>query len=391
VKGYIRRRSAGSWQVFVELGVDPVSGRRLRQSQNVRGNRRDAERIQAQLINAVDTGTYIDPRQGTVAEYLARWLRDYASQSVAPRTFEGYRRIVRTRIVPSLGSIRLGQLRPAHIVAAERSWLEGGSLHGGQALAPRTVVQAHRILREALQQAVRWQMLTVNPAEAVSPPRVPRGEMHAFNAAEAARFLQAASGNQEFGPLFTTAIYSGLRLGELRGLRWRDVDFEGSALSIQQTLSQVEAGLVFAPTKTHRSRRRVSIPASMVEVLRRHRAEQTGQRLKAGPAWQETDLVFADALGSPASEKRLRAAFEAAIKAADVPRIRIHDLRHTMATLMLSQGEHPKVVSERLGHATVGITLDTYSHVLPGLQAAAAERLATTLDAAAAADTGRDS
>jgi integrase len=107
VKGYIRRRSAGSWQVFVELGVDPVSGRRLRQSQNVRGNRRDAERIQAQLINAVDTGTYIDPRQGTVAEYLARWLRDYASQSVAPRTFEGYRRIVRTRIVPSLGSIRL--------------------------------------------------------------------------------------------------------------------------------------------------------------------------------------------------------------------------------------------------------------------------------------------
>ena len=106
-----------------------------------------------------------------------------------------------------------------------------------------------------------------------------------------------------------------------------------------------------------------------MEVLRRHRAEQTGQRLKAGPAWQETDLVFADALGSPASEKRLRAAFEAAIKAADVPRIRIHDLRHTMATLMLSQGEHPKVVSERLRHATVGITLDTYSHVLPGLLA----------------------
>jgi len=392
VKGYIRRRSSNSWEVTVELGFDPVTGKRQRQTRNVRGNRRDAERVQAQLITAVDAGTYVDLRQGTVADYLNRWLSDYAAQSVAPRTFEAYRRIIRTRIVPSLGSIQLGQLRPAHIVAAERAWLEAGSLtRRGKALAPRTVVQAHRILREALQQAVRWQMLTVNPADAVSPPRVPHGEMHAFDASETARFLRAVSGS-EFGPAFTTAVYSGLRLGELLGLRWRDVDLDAGALSIQQTLHRTEGGqLVFAPTKTHRSRRQVSIPASLVEVLRRHRAEQTGQRLLAGPAWQETDLVFTDALGSPISDNRIRPAFAAVIKAAGLPRIRIHDLRHTMATLMLTAGEHPKVVSERLGHATVGITLDTYNHVLPGLQAAAAERLANVLGAAHTAEFGGDS
>jgi integrase len=381
MKGYIRRRGAGSWEVTVELGIDPVTNKRIRQTRNLRGNRRDAERVQAQLINAVDTGAYTDSRQGTVADYLERWLRDYAAQTVAPRTFEGYRGVVRTRIVPSLGSIRLGQLRPAHIVAAERAWLEGGRMRDGGPLAPRSVVQTHRILREALQQAVKWQMLTVNPADAVSPPRVPHGEMHAFDAAQTARFLQAI-GRTEFGPLFTTAVYSGLRLGELRGLRWHDVDLDRGALSIQQTLHRLEAGLVFAPTKTHRSRRRVAIPGALVEVLRRHRADQTRARLLAGPSWQETDLVFADALGGPISDNRLRAAFQAAIRTADVPRIRIHDLRHTMATLMLAAGEHPKVVSERLGHATVGITLDTYSHVLPGLQAAAAERLADVLGAA---------
>ncbi|MGA8017179.1 MAG: site-specific integrase [Candidatus Dormiibacterota bacterium] len=182
-----------------------------------------------------------------------------------------------------------------------------------------------------------------------------------------------------------TALYTGLRLSELRGLRWRDVDLTAARLSIQQTLQRRRDGsLAVHEPKTHRSRRGVSLPAAVVEAVREHRRCQLEARLLAGNAWEDPDLVFTDALGRPLSETRLRHAFHRLLREAGLPRIRLHDLRHTMATLMLAQGEHPKVVSERLGHSTVSITLDTYSHVLPGLQAAAAERLAAALGAASA-------
>jgi integrase len=177
-----------------------------------------------------------------------------------------------------------------------------------------------------------------------------------------------------------TALHTGLRLGELRGLRWRDLDLPGGRLSVQQTLQRLDSGrLVQGQPKTHRSRRAVSIPADVVEALQAHRAAQAQARLLAGPAWKESGLVFVDALGQPLSETRLRGAFRRLLRQAELPPIRLHDLRHTMASLMLAAGEHPKVVSERLGHSTIAITIDTYSHVTPGLQAAAAERLSDLL------------
>jgi integrase len=176
-------------------------------------------------------------------------------------------------------------------------------------------------------------------------------------------------------------LHTGLRMGELLGLRWRDCDLDNGRLSIQQTAYQVRGGgTAFGPTKTHRSRRPITLAADFVHALRAHRAAQTERRLVAGPAWRgDLDLVFDDGIGGPLSPDRLRAGFQRVLREAGLPTIRFHDLRHTMATLMLAAGEHPKVVSERLGHASVMLTLDTYSHVLPGLQEAAAERLADTL------------
>ena len=329
------------------------------------------------MLHALATGTYVDPHKSTVGDYLLHWLENYAKISVAPRTFEGYEMRVRRHLVPALGSIRLTQLRPAQIAAAERSWLESGGRRG-EGLSPRSVVHNHRVLREALGQAVKWQLLAVNPADAVTPPRVERQEMRSLSAQQSAALLDAAQGS-EFGPAIETALYTGLRLGELLGLRWEDLDLHSGRLSVQQTARSVRGGVTFGPTKTHRSRRRLSIPATAVEGLRGVRAGQLEHRLRAGTAWHDSDLVFTDALGHSMTRERLRAAFYGLLETAGLPRVRLHDLRHTHATLMLSQGEHPKVVSERLGHATVGITLDTYSHVLPDLQAEAAERLAATL------------
>jgi integrase len=374
MRGSIRRRGVKSWELTIDLGRDPVTGRRQRRFASVKGARRDAERELAARIHAIETGTDIDAPKITVAAYLQRWLRDYAKPDVAPRTYERYAEIVAHHIAPKLGMVTLSQLRPAHIVAAEREWQDAG-------LSPSTVLKFHRLIREALHHAIRWRLLAVNPADAVTPPRVERREMSVLNPAQAAALLAQARGTEFEAPI-TTALYSGLRLGELRGLRWRDLDLDAGRLSVVQSLQKVPGGGVVArQPKTHRSRRGVSLPAALVGVLREHRRRQVEARLVAGDAWEDADLVFTDTLGSPLSETRLRWAFWRLLREAGLPRIRLHDLRHTMATLMLAAGEHPKVVSERLGHSTVSITLDTYSHVLPGLQAAAAERLAVTLGA----------
>ncbi len=374
MKGSIRKRAPGVWQVRIETGTDPVSGSRLRRSVQVYGTRKDAENERTALLHAVQTGTYVDPTRETVAEFLERWLRDYALAAVGRRTYERYEEIVRLHVVPALGRLRLTDVRPAHILTAEREWRELG-------LSPYTVLKHHRLVREAFQHAVRWQLLVVNPADAVTPPRPERREMLALDRDQAAALLEAAAGSEFEAPILT-ALYSGLRVGELLGLRWRDVDLTSGQLHVQQAAQPVKGGgVTYAPPKTHRSRRAVSVPAPVSEALQRHRATQTMARLAAGPAWQDGDLVFAGRQGGPMSRTRLRLAFQGLLAAAALPRIRLHDLRHTMATLMLAQGEHPKIVSERLGHATVGITLDTYSHVLPGLQAAAADRLAVALGA----------
>ncbi len=377
MRGSIRRRGVKSWELTIDLGRDPVTGQRQRRFANVKGTRRDAERVLAARIHAIETGTDIDAPKITVAEYLQRWLRDYAKPDVAPRTYERYAEIVTRHLAPKLGMVTLSQLRPAHIVAAEREWQASG-------LSPSTVLKFHRLIREALHHAVRWRLLAVNPADAVTPPRVERREMSVLSPAQAVALLVQARGTEFEAPI-TTALYSGLRLGELRGLRWRDLDLDTGRLSVIQSLQKVPGGGVVArQPKTHRSRRSVSVPAALVGVLREHRHSQVEARLVAGDAWEDADLVFTDALGRPLSETRLRWAFWRLLREAGLPRIRLHDLRHTMATLMLAAGEHPKVVSERLGHSTVSITLDTYSHVLPGLQAAAAERLAVTLGASPA-------
>ena len=359
-------------------GRDPETGMRQRSFVHVKGLRRDAEAELARLIAAADRGIDVEPSKLTVKEYMGRWLTDYAKPNLAPSSYERYAECVRLHIVPALGQLRLGDLRPAHIVAAQRRWLESGG-RGGRSLAPRTVLKLHRILREALQHAVRWQLVPVNAADAVQPPRAQRSEIAALTPDQARTLIDAARGDDMETPIIT-ALYTGLRVGELLGLRWQDVTVETGMVRVVQSIRPARGGtFTIGPTKTHRSQRAVSIPRIVVTALTDHHRQQSAWRLALAGSWPDHDLVFTDPLGRPLTAMRLRWALWRLLRTAGLPKIRLHDLRHTMATLMLAAGEHPKVVSERLGHSTVALTLDVYSHVVPGLQEAAAERLADLL------------
>ena len=375
--GYIRRRGKDRWQVTVDLGKDPTTGRRRRRFLPVRGTKRDAERALAEALHQRDTGIDVSPGKLTVADYLRRWLRDYAAQSVAASTLERYTGIVEHHLIPALGSLRLRDLRPAHIQATYgRALAAGGRVDGAAGgLSPRTVLHHHRLLREALGHAVRWQLIARNPADAVTAPRPGRAEMRVLDSEQAGQLLEVAAGTPYYALIYL-ALATGARVGELLGLRWQDIDLDRRTLHITRSARRFAGqGVIFQETKTHRSRRPVALSPEMVALLREHRRSQAEQRLAVGPAYSDRGLVFASPTGQPVDGSNLRRAFRRILSDAGLPRLRFHDLRHTAATLMLRSGAHPKVVSERLGHATVSLTLDTYSHVLPDLQRDAAEAL----------------
>jgi integrase len=379
VRGTIRRRSAGSWTIIVDLGPDPVTGRRRQHWQTVRGPKREAEDKLGEILHERATGIDRPTGKETVAEYLDRWLRDYVATNTAPKTEQTYREIAKRHLVPAFGSLDLVALRPAHIQAFYGRMLRSGRVDGKGGLSARSVLRYHQVIHAALHQAVRWQLLIRNPADAVEPPRPERREVMGLEPAQV-RALFAAADATPIGHLVRTAVLTGLRRGELLGLRWGDVDMERGVLHVQQTAQRITGrGVVFRQPKTRLSRRAVALSPDAVSVLRTHRREQLEERLLAGPAYADRDLVFASAIGTSLEAGTISRTWLRIPVAADVGHVRWHDLRHAHATLLLRQGVHPKVVSERLGHASVGITLDTYSHVLPGLQAAAAVALDAAL------------
>jgi integrase len=363
------------------LFVGTRNGRKIYRQHTVHGSKRDAERERTRLLRTMDTGTYLEPSRQTVAEYLESWLVSYAKTHVSARTFERYTDDVRLALIPGMGHILLTRLSPQDIREFYAHELEHGRADGrGRGpLSATTVVHHARILHEALKHAVNEGLLAVNPADRVRPPRKAHREMAVLDQEQTSRLLEAAKGTRFHIPVLL-AVGAGLRRGEIFGLRWRDVDLKGGSLSVQQTVEVTRHGLAFKPPKTPKSRRLVPLPGFCTRALLEHRRQQAQHWLRVGPAYSNHDLVCGGSLGMPQSPDGFSVAFVHFVRSIGLERpIRFHDLRHSHATLLLAHGVHPKVVSERLGHSTIGLTLDTYSHVLPGLQEHAAAILEEAL------------
>jgi integrase len=368
----VRKRGKNSWAVVVDLGRDPGTGERRRLWRSVKGTKRDAEALLVQLLHERDLGIDERPARLTVGEFLERWLTDVAATNTAPKTYRTDCDVVRRHVIPAMGALQLAKLRPQQIQAYYARCLASGRLDGKGGLSPRSVVRHHQVLHAVLRQAVKWQLLARNPADAAVPPRGERRGMRVLNPEEVQRLFAAADATP-YGAVVRLAVYTSLRQGEVLGLRWRDLDLDGGSLHVQQTVQSLPGrGVFFRQPKSAKSRRAVALSPDTASLLREHHRRQAEERLRAGSAYEDQDLVFATAIGRPIDPSNLRRAWRGIVKRAAIGHLRFHDLRHTHASMMLKQGVHLKVVSERLGHASIAITADTYSHVLPGLQAAAA-------------------
>ena len=376
MKGHIRERSPGHWAIIFDV-PDAATGKRKRKWHSFKGGKREAQIECARLVSELQGGTYQEPSKTTLAVFLDSWLA-YVRPRVAPRTYERYAEICQKNIVPLLGGVLLTKLRAKQISDAWTNAQETGHRGTGGALSARTVHHMHTVLKAALGQSVRWEMLTRNPSEAVAPLKIERKRISTYDMAQTADLLDAVRQTTWFVPVLI-AVLCGLRRGEICALRWRDVELTlGGQLSVVQSAEQTRAGVRYKPPKSGKGRT-VALSATVMEELRQHRLKQAQQLLRLGVRITDDTFVCAQADGSPLRPNSLTIAWARLTAKGSLPRIRFHDLRHAHATHLLASGIHPKVASERLGHSKVGITLDLYSEVLPGMQEDAAARVDAAL------------
>ena len=377
-RGSIRQRSKvrkDSWTVQVYLGMDPSTGKKRYRSEAVRGTRADAGRRLTEILREIDMGSSVPKPSGlTVGEYLEGWLKDPMESRVRLRTLEGYWEHVRGKIIPRIGRVPLGKLTALQVQEMEGDLLRSGRRDGGE-LSPRTVLQTHIILSNALKHALRMGLVSRNVAAAVEPPRITRYEARTLSWDEA-RSLFSGVLNPLHRSIFLLAFQTGLRRSEILGLQWRDVDLSGGFLSVRRGLVKLPSGgVVVTEPKSGRGRVVVLLEDS-VRILRSH--------LESFPG--NGNFVFCHSGGEPLNPVLVTAAFSRTVRKAGFDGLRFHDLRHTHASLMLSEGVHLKVVSERLGHSSIAITGDIYSHVQPSVQREAVERFGAAWDAGDAGD-----
>jgi integrase len=320
----------------------------------------------AKALSDREDGLVFDAGRLTVGDYLDRWLDASVKGTVRMTTYQGYERIVRLHIGPSLGRIRLKDLTPANVRGLYRERLQAG-------LSPRMVQLVHVTLHKALKQAVMDGLLPRNATDAVKAPRPERKEISPLSPEQARALLRAAEGDR-LETVYVLAVGTGMRQGELLGLKWEDVDLEGGTVQVRRTLSTATGGgFSFGPPKTAKSRRSVKLPGTATSALKKHRRAQLEERMRLAELFADHGLVFASRVGTPISRQDLvTRSFKPLLRRAGLPDVRFHDLRHTCATLLLGRGVHAKLVQELLGHSTISVTLDTYSHVLPGMSDAAA-------------------
>jgi integrase len=323
-------------------------------------------------------GTAVKTSQLTVGRFITDWLENTHKRQIRLRTYERYKESVDLHIIPVLGNIQLQKLQVQHL----QSFYTKKEKEG---LSSTTILGYHHVLHKALDTAVEWGLIVRNVCDIASPPRRARFEIQPLTVEQAQKLLSTVHGHK-WEALFTIALATGMRRGEILGLKWQDINFATGTLQVRRILSRVptqtpERDHVYieAEPKTQKSRRSITIAPFALDVLKQHRIQQMEAKLRAGPKWQEHDYVFPSSIGTYLNPNNVVKEFKKLLKQADLPDIRFHDLRHSAASLLLSAGVHPKIVQEILGHTQISMTLDIYSHILPGMQQDAMSKLHETL------------
>jgi len=323
---------------------------------------REVQRKLAEAMGDAARGIIFDDENMTVSEYMTRWLEDSAKGDLAPRTYHNYRLQIRQHISPTIGRLKLSKLTAAHVQSLYAVKLREG-------LKPSSVRYIHAVLHRGLEQAVRFNLIPFNPAARVDPPKVRQEESTPLDSEQARVFLEAGKGDK-FEALYVLSFTVGLRMGEALGLRWSDIDLDAKTLRVNRQLQRIRdgGGLVFSEPK-NASRRTVDLPQRAVEALRSHRKRQVEEQLRVVAQWADNGgLVFTTTIGTPLDAQNIvNRHFKPLLKRTGLPDIRWHDLRHSCATLLLSRGTHPTYVQKLLGHASVQLTLDRYSHWMPSM------------------------
>ena len=380
--GSMRQRGENSWNLRVYAGRDAVTGRKVSVERTVRGNKREASKVLAAMVAEVDRRPITSAGKGTVAELCREWL-DFATSSFSPKTVETTRMYIEDPIVPLLGSLQVAKLTPSDLDRFYRQLLEVGRSRGPY--APATIRRVHGIIRRALTQGVRWGWITHNPAIDASPPRVPMKELKPPNPDQVVRvFRLAEEVDPELATFIMLAASSGARRGELLALRWHDLDLSRGRLSIERGIVRVDGDLVEQGTKTHQSRR-ISLDAGTVSALRAHEDRMAERARAASTLITSESFVFSHAIdgSSPWHPDSTSRAFRNICKQAGVTGIRLHDLRHYVATRLLAAGVDVRTVAGRLGHRNPSTTLNVYSHFVPETDQEAAETLGRIFEEAA--------
>jgi len=415
MRGHVRKRGEpGSWEYIVDVGMAaaqrcescnkrvwierrpkqscPKCGGALKETEERRretksgfATQKECQAAMNKLLVAVEQQTYASPTKASVREYLVKEWLPAVKATIRPSTYNSYVQHVECHVAPHIGSVKLAKLTGSQVNALYAKLGETGRNDGKKGLSPMTIHHVHACLHKACKDAVRWGHIQRNPLDAADPPRKKGDrtrEMQTWTKEQLKAFLEAMAG-ERLSPLWHTIAMTGMRRGEAIGLRWSDVDLEGGRLAVRRALIPINREVVVSEPKTAKGRRVIALDPGTIEVLKAQAARQLDEQKDWDEAWIETGLVFTQENGAALDPESVSRYWRQAVKKAMLPSIRLHDLRHTHATLALQAGIHPKVVSERLGHATVSITLDTYSHAIPAMQEEAAALIAQLVFASA--------
>ncbi|WHH57285.1 tyrosine-type recombinase/integrase [Petroclostridium sp. X23] len=375
MRGCITKKGS-NYSIVVDIGR--VDGKRKQKWFNGYRTKREAQNALTKILSQLQDNTFVDTDKITVKEYLLQWLENYVDTNLSPTTAYGYRVNVEKHIIPNLGNIQLQKLQPLHIQQLYNEKLKNGRVDGKGGLSAKSVIYIHRVFRKALAQAVKLQIISRNVADLVEVPKKKPFNAKILDSDEVPSLLEAFKNTNLYIPVLL-GVAVGLRRGEALGLRWQDIDYKNKTITISQTILHSKAGIIINTPKTIKSHRTIVISDTIIAALKYQQERQQENKDLLGEAYQDNDLVTCGADGSPINPSTFSRNFSDTLERNDLTHIRFHDLRHTNATLMLKSDIPAKIASERLGHSTIGITLDLYSHVLKEMQQDAASRLESLL------------